>query len=162
MLLKKLGAIAATGAILLAVAAPAFADVNVTNHGFVSVDSATVSDSGSNVVSANEDGSVDGATIGTGVSVATSTVGSEVNNNTVTVSDSTGGNGPDVNVSNCGGVEVEAVTGANTGNNTIIAGEDGSVSEAGVTTGSSTAASNVQSLVNVNSVSVTTSGESID
>lgn len=154
MLVKKLGTIAATGALLLAVAAPAFADVSVNNHGFVTVESVTGADSGSNLVSGTDEGQVEDVNVTTGAAVASSTVGTELNNNTVTVNNNEDGM-PDVDVNNCGMVMVEVATGANSGNNVVAANEDeGSVEGANVTTGAATAASNVQSLVNVNSVTV--------
>ena len=164
MLIKKLGTIAATGALLLAVAAPAFADVSVDNSAGVVVTSVNVANTGYNTVSAHDEGSANGVYVETGSATASNTVGTEVNNNSVYVNDTTGGRSEvgEVSVSNCGFTVVTVDNVANTGHNTVsVNGEDdAAVSGSQVHTGNASAGSNVQTLVNVNSVSVTASGNS--
>lgn len=162
MLVKKLAIAAASAALVLGAFAPAaFADVNVTNHGGVIVNSTTLSNTGSNSVLASDEATVVGSNVVTGTSTASNTVGTELNNNSVSVNDTTGGRSEvgEVSVSNCGFTTVTVVTGSNSGDNHISAVEDGAtVVGSYVNTGNASAGSNVQTLVNVNSVSVTASG----
>lgn len=157
MLIKKLGAIAATGALLLAVAAPAFADDNVivvhnadTN---VSVYSGTIANSGVNGISAHDEAGVTDSSIHTGAAVASNTIGTEVNYTTVT-SVATD-DAPKIIVANCDThVTVAQLSIANSGVNGISASEDGSVEGSNITTGAASTGSNIQSLVNVTQVTV--------
>ncbi|MDE2025913.1 MAG: hypothetical protein KGJ07_05445 [Patescibacteria group bacterium] len=146
------------GAAVLLFAAPAFAhtaDVSVDNSGAVMVQTETDANTGANVVSADGHGTVEDVTVTTGAAVASSTVGTELNNNTVTVNLT--GMKANVDLSNSGCVAVDALTTSNSGAN-VVSAEDwhSKVGDSSVTTGASTAGSNDQTLVNVNSVSVTT------
>lgn len=157
MLIKKLGAIAATGALLLAVAAPAFANDNtgvyVTNNGNVNVTTGTTANSGFKGIAANgDDAYVQNVNITSGAASASVVVGTELNNNYVNVT--AGDEGTHVHLTNNGNVTVESTTLANSGFNGVIVGDDSSVSQVNVTSGAASASTNVQSLVNVNSVTV--------
>jgi len=159
MLLKKLVVSAATGVLLLGALAPmAFADVEIDNsNANVSVSSTTQANSGLNGAVATEEGSVDGLDITTGAAVASNVVGTQTN--TVTVSaPNCGCEEGGVSVDNSGAeVQIEATTQANSGLNGAVATDGGTVEDVSVTSGAATAGSNVQTVTNTVSVTVTPS-----
>lgn len=155
MLSKKLAVAAASAALMLGAFAPmAFANVTITNGGAAFVNSDTHATSGDVHVGVEDGSVVSGSNVTSGAAVASNTVGTELNNNTVVVASNTldDGKGASINVSNCGLVDVDVETTAVSGKS--HAWVEGAVVGSNVNSGAATAGSNVQSLVNVNSVTV--------
>jgi len=158
MIAKKLAIAAASAALVLGAFAPmAFAEVTVNNSGAeVNVEAVNLSNTGANSVEASHDGEVESSTVSAGAATSALTVGTQVNTSTVTTNCGCEG---DLEINNHDAdVSVSAFNVANTGANEVSA-NDAEVEGSSVTTAGATTSTNVQTVVNTTSVTVTASSD---